>query len=200
MWLASTKKARAPLKDLKSALPFPQPGAESSSTTPGFWFALADADHPARHHDPADACLGRRSPPTTFFVGSIILFFGLPAGAGLLSQIIGRRTAITLFGALALILVGGTLLYYLPWCATRAERAVRKRALPSSITILFYVLVVSPWGFVTTYISERFPTHVRASGYGIGYSVGGDHPGLRRLLPAVAVRDHPYLFPRRWRC
>jgi hypothetical protein len=44
---------------------------------------------------------------------------------------------------------------------------------------------------VTTYINERFPTGVRASGYGIGYSLAAIIPSffsiymlaLRRLMP-----------------
>jgi len=63
--------------------------------------------------------------------------------------------------------VGGTLLYFLLVQHALSGGSLWGTAL---IVIAFDVLVVSPWGIVTTYISERFPTHVRASGYGIGYS------------------------------
>jgi hypothetical protein len=33
------------------------------------------------------------------------------------------------------------------------------------------VLVVSPWVIVTTYVSGRFPTHVRASGYSAAVTI-----------------------------
>lgn len=64
------------------------------------------------------------------------------------------------------------------------------------ILIMFWggltlVLAISPWGIVTPYINERFPTGVRASGYGIGYSLAVIIPsfysfyllGLSRLMP-----------------
>lgn len=33
------------------------------------------------------------------------------------------------------------------------------------------VVTLSLWGIITTYINERFHTGVRASGYGLGYSL-----------------------------
>lgn len=99
-----------------------------------------------------------------FLVGSVVLFFGF-VGAGLLSQMIGRRPAILLFGATTLI--GGTALYYVLVAGALAGASLATTAV---VTIALYVLIVSPWGIVTTYIAERFPTHIRASGYGIGYS------------------------------
>ncbi len=40
------------------------------------------------------------------------------------------------------------------------------------------VLVVSNWGLATTYINERFQTGVRASGFGLGYSLAVVPPGF----------------------
>jgi len=33
------------------------------------------------------------------------------------------------------------------------------------------VLVTSPWGVIVTYINERFVTDVRATGFGVGFSL-----------------------------
>jgi hypothetical protein len=33
------------------------------------------------------------------------------------------------------------------------------------------VLVTSPWGVIVTYINERFATGVRATGFGVGFSL-----------------------------
>ena len=33
------------------------------------------------------------------------------------------------------------------------------------------VLVTSPWGVIVTYINERFATDVRATGFGVGFSL-----------------------------
>ena len=62
------------------------------------------------------------------------------------------------------------------------------------ITVLFDVLVVSPWGVVTTYISERFPTHVRASGYGIGYSAAVIIPAFAGFYLLWLSSFMPYVF------
>ena len=106
-------------------------------------------------------------------ITSFMQFFAF-VGFGLLGQMIGRRLAITLSGLL--ILIGGTGLY-----ALAVAYALAGGSLVSTtfIACVCYLLVVSPWGIVTTYICERFPTHVRASGYGIGYS-------LAVLIPAFA--------------
>jgi hypothetical protein len=39
------------------------------------------------------------------------------------------------------------------------------------LTTIFTVLIVSPWALTTAYINERFQTSVRASAFGIGYSL-----------------------------
>src|SRR4029077_16563563 len=33
------------------------------------------------------------------------------------------------------------------------------------------ILVTSPWGVIVTYINERFATEVRATGFGVGFSL-----------------------------
>lgn len=123
-----------------------------------------------------------------FLFGSIVLFFGF-VGAGMLSQAIGRRPAIVLSGLA--VLIGGTGLYY-----TLVVNALAG-APPTVIALLtgaFYILIVSPWGIVTTYISERFPTHIRASGYGIGYSAAVVIPAFTGFYLLGLATFMPYLF------
>ncbi|HLY91334.1 MAG TPA: hypothetical protein VKQ27_20285, partial [Acetobacteraceae bacterium] len=62
------------------------------------------------------------------------------------------------------------------------------------LTIAFYVVVVSPWGIVSTYISERFPTQVRASGYGIGYSAAVVIPAFAGFYMLGLSSFMPYVF------
>lgn len=118
-------------------------------------------------------------------VATVVLFGGY-VGAGALSQAIGRRLTITLFGLSTLVLGCG-----LYWAlVTNALRGG-----PIAVTIalagVVLVLTVSPWGIATTYINERFPTRVRSSGYGVGYSLAVVIPsfysfyllGLSHLMP-----------------
>lgn len=63
------------------------------------------------------------------------------------------------------------------------------------LTMVLYTIAlcftISPWGIVTSYISERFSTGVRSSGYGVGYSLAVIIPsffsfyllGLAKLIP-----------------
>jgi hypothetical protein len=86
------------------------------------------------------------------------------------------------------VLIGGTGLY-----TVAIYHALSGGSLitTTAIACLCYLLVLSPWGIVTTYICERFATHIRASGYGIGYSLAVVIPafsgvymlGLQGLMP-----------------
>jgi hypothetical protein len=88
------------------------------------------------------------------------------------------------------VLLGGSGLYYLLVTHALGGGSTVGTVI---ITAAFYILIVSPWGIVSTYISERFPTHIRASGYGIGYSAAVVIPafsgayllGLSSLMPYV---------------
>ena len=40
-----------------------------------------------------------------------------------------------------------------------------------ALVCLLAILVTSPWGVIITYINERFVTDVRATGFGIGFSL-----------------------------
>jgi hypothetical protein len=56
------------------------------------------------------------------------------------------------------------------------------------------VLTVSPWGIVSTYLLERFATGVRASGYGIGYSLGVLIPGFYAFYLLGLKNFMPYAY------
>ena len=67
--------------------------------------------------------------------------------------------------------------------------------LTMAIFTVVLCLSISPWGIVTSYINERFPTGVRASGFGIGYSLAVVIPSLILFyLPAIAKLGIPYLY------
>jgi MFS family permease len=184
MWMAA-EKSQAPLKEVTSGA-YGRSLAQVFLMMLGFWFAsqsptILPGIMIQHLHVPAALT------SNIFLVGSIVLFFAF-VGFGMLSQAIGRRPAIML-GGLGILILGTGLYYTLVEHALAAGSAVGTGV----ITIAFYVVVVSPWGVVTTYISERFPTHVRASGYGIGYSAAVVIPafagfyllGLAKFMPYV---------------
>jgi MFS family permease len=100
---------------------------------------------------------------TTLIIAYCILFFSY-IGAGLLGQKIGRRRAFIILGSL-IATVGVGLLYML---ANSAGAPLPQIILLVSVLA---VLVTAPWGIIITYINERFATEVRATGFGIGFSL-----------------------------
>ena len=123
----------------------------------------------------------------TFLVASIGLFFGFLFFA-LLGQKIGRRRAIVV-GALVVLVVEPALYYVMIINATNGG----SMGLTIVLAAIFQIFLIAPWGIVTTYICERFPTRVRASGYGIGYSVAIVIPSFSGIYLLWLSHLMPYL-------
>ncbi|MFZ0879397.1 MAG: MFS transporter [Candidatus Acidiferrales bacterium] len=114
-------------------------------------------------------------------VASLVLTFSF-VPFGILGQMIGRRTILALMGLAGI--TAGPILYYV------LVRSGYQSALQLVLLVTLINLCATPvWAIVTSYINERFPTGVRASGYGIGYSAATIIPafssfymlGLKRL-------------------
>jgi MFS family permease len=100
---------------------------------------------------------------TTLIITYCALFFSY-IGAGVLSQKIGRRRTFVILGVL-IATVGVALLYAL---ANAAGLPLPQIVL---LVCLLAILVTAPWGVIITYVNERFATDVRATGFGIGFSL-----------------------------
>lgn len=105
-------------------------------------------------------------------------------GAGVLSQRVGRRVYFLWAGTITTTL--GPILY-----GIIVGRVVTGLTGIVILTIVLNIIVLAGWGVVTTYINERFHVGIRASGYGVGYSVAVVIPafyafyqaGLASLMP-----------------
>ena len=95
--------------------------------------------------------------------------------AGHLSSLVGRRLLFVVWGAVAGIL--GPVLW---WAAVTAPTL----AVAALLAALLQVATVSAYGPVAAYLSERFPTAIRSTGYGSAYS-------LSLVLPAL----YPFYVP-----
>lgn len=95
--------------------------------------------------------------------------------AGHLSTRTGRRTLFMAWGLVAAVL--GPLVW---WLAVTSQSFGRAAVLAA----VLQVITVSAYGPVSAYLSERFPTEVRSTGYGMGYS-------LSLVLPAL----YPFYLP-----
>jgi MFS family permease len=82
---------------------------------------------------------------------------------GVIGQKFGRRVILIAFGLSACTL--GPFLYFV-LIRSRYQSATEVIAMVAAVN-----LCVTPvWAVLTAYITERFPTSVRASGFGVGYS------------------------------
>ncbi len=105
--------------------------------------------------------------------------------AAVVSQRTGRRPFLIVWGGVAGI--GGTAVYAL-LLAWKPESLLVIMVL---VTILA-VLVVSVWGLTTVYINERFQTGVRATGFGLGYSLAVVIPSFYALYQSLLSTVMPF--------
>ncbi|MBO3723847.1 MFS transporter [Actinomyces bowdenii] len=105
------------------------------------------------------------------------------AWAGHLSTLVGRRRLLMAWGAVA-----GAVGPVAWWWAAGATTLARA-ALVASLT---QVVTVAAYGPVAAYLSERFPTTVRSTGYGSAYSLSLIIPSLYPFyLPALEAWAGP---------
>jgi Na+/melibiose symporter-like transporter len=100
---------------------------------------------------------------STLLISYTALFFSYIA-AGLIGQRIGRRRFFVVVGPLIAV-VGSAILYYLIRTPDLSLPMIM------ALVCVLSILVTSPWGVIITYINERFVTDVRATGFGIGFSL-----------------------------
>jgi MFS family permease len=149
----------------------------------GFWLTLytASAILPGVLTDPVG--LSSTSLTITLVIANVVLA-GAYVAAGVISQRTGRRPFLIVAGLIMAIV--GTFVYYLLISA-----APQSLFLVILLTTVIVALVIWPWGLATTYINERFHTSVRASGFGLGYSLAVVLPafyafyqaGLEKIIP-----------------
>jgi MFS family permease len=185
LWQES-EKSEAPLKEVLSGSHLRNLGQVFLMMT-GFWLVgQAGAVLPSimiQHLH-----ISGETTSNTFLFASIALFFGF-VFYGVLGQRIGRRRAIVV-GAVV-VLASVPLLYYSLIAHALAGGSVLGTTLFAGAV---QVLSIAPWGIVTCYICERFPTHVRASGYGIGYSLAVVIPSFSGLYLLALGHVMPYNF------
>jgi MFS family permease len=184
LWMES-EKSSAPLKDVVSGK-HRKNLVQISIMMLGFWFGAQSLIGVMPGVLIHQLHVPSKLMTNGLLVTSFVQFFAF-IGFGLLGQMIGRRPAIVLSGVL--IAFGGTGLY-----ALAIAHGLSGGSLVSTtfIACVCYLLVISPWGIVTTYICERFPTHVRASGYGIGYSVAVIIPAFNGAYTILGSNRHAW--------
>jgi MFS family permease len=128
----------------------------------GFWLALQSVSAVLPKLLKSEVGLSDTQSTFTLIVAYLALIGGYFV-AGWLGQRLGRRPFLMLLGLVAA--AAGTFVYWL----------ILSQTPPLGVTILLAavltVVTCSEWSLATAYITERFPTSVRASGFAAGYSL-----------------------------
>jgi MFS family permease len=150
----------------------------------GFWLTLQTvaAILPGLLSSPVG--LSKTNTTITLVVSNVVLVGGYIA-AGVISQRVGRRPFLIAYGLVAAVV--GTFLYYLLLSAPP-----QNLLLVILLTTIITLLVVSCWGLTTAYINERFQTGIRASAFGIGYSLAVVLPSLYAYYQAGLATFMPF--------
>ncbi|MDP9474475.1 MAG: MFS transporter [Actinomycetota bacterium] len=105
--------------------------------------------------------------------------------SGAISQVIGRRPFFIGIGVIMAIVA--TLLYYLI-----ISQTVSSLFWVVVLTSVIVSLVVSPFGLTPAYVNERFRVGVRASGYGLAYSLAVVIPSFYAFYQAGLSTFMPF--------
>lgn len=152
----------------------------------GFWLSL----QPIAAALPAllGSEIGYSSTSTTLLlVCAYLLLAAVDVAAAVLSQRIGRRRF--LVGAAITMALVATSVYY-----GLIRFGAESSTWAATATILLVVIVICPWAVLPAYINERFPTAVRASGYGLAYSLAVVAPSFFAFYQAGLATFMPFSY------
>ncbi len=152
----------------------------------GFWLTLYTASAMLPGLLTSELGLSGTRLTITLSIAFLVLAGGYMA-AGVISQKVGRRPYL-IANAIVMATVG-TFLYYL------LVRSAPTNLLAIILLVTAIVVVVTaPWGLTTTYINERFQTGVRASGFGLGYSLAVIPPAFYAFYQAGLASFMPFKY------
>jgi MFS family permease len=152
----------------------------------GFWLTLYTAAAMLPGLLTSELKLSPTNLTITLVIAYVILA-GAYITAGVISQRIGRR--LFLIAASIIMATVGTFLYYV-LVGTAPQNLVAVIALVTLVT----VLITWVWALSTVYINERFHTGVRASGFGIGYSLAVIPPAFYAYYQSGLANFMPFKY------
>src|ERR687889_1117808 len=150
----------------------------------GFWLSLQTVAAILPGLLGSQVGLSKTNTTITLVVANVVLVGGYSA-SGVISQRVGRRPFLIVYGLVAAVV--GTFLY---WVLLSAPP--QNLFLVILLATVITLLVVSCWGITTAYINERFQTGIRASAFGIGYSLAVVLPSLYAYYQAGLAAFMPF--------
>ncbi|WDL97669.1 MFS transporter [Alicyclobacillus sp. ALC3] len=177
-----TEKIKYPLKELFSGAHFRRL-VEVFIVMTGVWFVTNSTEVPIPGLLEKDFNVSS-SLVTSIEIVANMLMLGSFILAGYLSDKIGRKKMLSIMGGINIVIAPFIFL----WMLSAAKSS------PDTLWVILPVLFIltnSVFGVLSAYITERFSTRVRSSGYGIGYSLGIVIPsfssfymlGLKSFMP-----------------
>lgn len=152
----------------------------------GFWLALYTGSGMLPGLLGSEVGLSGTSFTITLVIAYVILAGGYLVG-GVISQRVGRRPF--LIAASVIMATVGTFVYWL-----LVGTAPQNLAVVIALTTIVILLVHWPWAIAIVYICERFQTGVRASGFGLGYSLAVILPAFYAYYQAGLATFMPFKF------
>ena len=152
----------------------------------GFWLTLYTAAAMLPGLLTSELGLSGTSLTTTLVIAYFILTGAYLAG-GVISQRVGRRPF--LIAASIIMATVGTFLYYLI-----VGLAPQNLFVVIVLVTIVTALITWVWSLATVYINERFHTGVRASGFGIGYSLAVIPPAFYALYQSGLATFMPFKY------
>src|ERR671933_420948 len=150
----------------------------------GFWLTLQTVAAILPGLLGSQVGLSKTNTTITLVVANVVLVGGYIA-SGVISQRTGRRPFLIAYGLVAAVV--GTFLYYLLLSAPP-----QNLFLVILLATIIALPVLSCWGLTTAYINERFQTGIRASAFGIGYSLAVVLPSLYAYYQAALAALMPF--------
>lgn len=117
-------------------------------------------------------------------ISAVVLLF-LFVLVGVISQKIGRNRVLIIFG-----IIGLTLAPYLYYVLVNS--GYKNTAELIVLVVVISALLVPIFGLLTSYITEMFHTSIRASGYGMGYSLAILIPSFTSFFMLDLARIMPF--------
>lgn len=185
LWL-ETKKSTAPLKELFSGESL-RNFLQVFVMMTGVWFTFNAVAGTLPGVLIKTLGVDAKIVTNSLLIVNLVLFFGYLA-AGQIGQKIGRRTVLMAVGVLSF-----TLLPYLFYLLIAGGFEDTNKLLLLALVIEL-LLLPGTWGIGLAYITERFHTSVRASGFGLGWSLSVVIPSFYSFYMLGLERFIPYKF------
>ncbi|SFO28173.1 MFS transporter [Amycolatopsis rubida] len=184
----SATEKKAPLRELLRDRKIRRRLAQAMLLMTGLWFGVQSIISPVSGLLITYLKQNSGAVTTALLVSNVALFLGYLA-LGHLGQKYGRRRVLICAGIATFLVSVPSFLAMLTLLSTGGSFV-----LAMALYTVGLVVAISPFGVATVYLIEAFPTKIRASGYGVAYSVSLLIPSFYSFYMLGLSSFMPYLY------